>query len=179
MALSHLLLLHQSEWESLITPTHLFSSTCPDKDFTSNGPVMAHRSLSTLQRKKKNWIIVVSGRTICARLYIARWQTGKVSSISQSKRRTAKKEADERKSKCLTRTVRRLESLQQTGLCQLSLCGGSPGAEAAPQQTNIWVQTCSMFFTPTFVSLNYNHGDYSVLLNTPEWTSWSLWFLSY
>lgn len=37
----------------------------------------------------------------------------------------AKNEADERESKCLTRHVRRPESVQQTGLCQLSLLGCS------------------------------------------------------
>lgn len=109
---------------------------------------MAHRSLSTLLRKKEElyYRIVTSGWTICARLYIARWQTGKVSSICQSEHRTAKKETDERKSKCLTRNVKRLESWQQTGVCQLSLCGGRPGAKAALQHTKVSVQTCSMFF---------------------------------
>lgn len=84
---------------------------------------MAYRSLGTGWKKA----ILLNSHFLtdnsCTSVEIARRQTGTVRSISQIEHRTAKNEADERESKCLARHVRRPESVQQTGLCQLSLSG--------------------------------------------------------
>lgn len=84
---------------------------------------MAYRSLGTGWKKA----ILLNSHFLtdnsCTSVEIARRQTGTVRPISQIEHRTAKNEADERESKCLARHVRRPESVQQTGLCQLSLSG--------------------------------------------------------